>query len=52
MPMFTLDIGGPTVDPEHLTVIAASCRDSERLALATEVATALSPVVRSSRTRS
>jgi predicted DNA-binding transcriptional regulator YafY len=23
--------GGPTVDPQHLTVIAAACRDSERL---------------------
>ena len=23
--------GGPTVDPHHLTVIAAACRDSERL---------------------
>ena len=24
-------LGGPTVDPQHLTVIAAACRDSERL---------------------
>src|SRR5437660_4255541 len=24
-------VGGPTVDPRHLTVIAAACRDSERL---------------------
>ncbi len=23
--------GGPTVDPQHLTVIAAACRDSERI---------------------
>ncbi len=28
---FTLPVGGPTVDPQHLTVIAATCRDSERL---------------------
>jgi predicted DNA-binding transcriptional regulator YafY len=28
---FTLPAGGPTVDPQHLTVIAAACRDSERL---------------------
>ncbi len=27
----TLPVGGPTVDPQHLTVIAAACRDSERL---------------------
>jgi predicted DNA-binding transcriptional regulator YafY len=26
--------GGPTVDPQHLTVIAAACRDSERLRFA------------------
>jgi predicted DNA-binding transcriptional regulator YafY len=26
---FTLPGGGPTVDPQHLTVIAAACRDSE-----------------------
>src|SRR5437660_1141799 len=24
-------VGGPTVDPQHLTLIAAACRDSERL---------------------
>ena len=24
-------VGGPTVDPQHLTVLAATCRDSERL---------------------
>jgi predicted DNA-binding transcriptional regulator YafY len=24
-------VGGPTVDPQHLTVIAAACRDRERL---------------------
>jgi predicted DNA-binding transcriptional regulator YafY len=24
-------VGGPTVDPQHLTVIAAACRDCERL---------------------
>jgi predicted DNA-binding transcriptional regulator YafY len=28
---FTLPAGGPTVDPQHLTVIAAACRDSECL---------------------
>ena len=28
---FTLPTGGPTVDPQHLTVIAAACRDRERL---------------------
>src|SRR5215212_10874583 len=28
---FTLPGGGPTVDPQHLTVIAAACRDSECL---------------------
>src|SRR6266536_2754530 len=27
----TLPVDGPTVDPQHLTVIAAPCRDSERL---------------------
>jgi predicted DNA-binding transcriptional regulator YafY len=27
-------VGGPTVDPQHLTVIAAACRDSERLGFA------------------
>jgi predicted DNA-binding transcriptional regulator YafY len=27
-------VGGPTVDPQHLTVIAAGCRDSERLRFA------------------
>jgi len=26
--------GGPTVDPQHLTVIAAACRDSERIRFA------------------
>jgi predicted DNA-binding transcriptional regulator YafY len=31
---FTLAAGGPTVDPQHLTVIAAACRDSERLRFA------------------
>jgi predicted DNA-binding transcriptional regulator YafY len=30
----TLPVGGPTVDPQHLTVIAATCRDSERLRFA------------------
>ena len=29
-----LPVGGPTVDPQHLTVIAAACRDSERLRFA------------------
>ncbi len=28
---FTLPVAGPTVDPHDLTVIAATCRDSERL---------------------
>src|SRR5881227_2774711 len=28
---FTLPVGGPTVEPQHLTVIAAACRDSECL---------------------
>jgi predicted DNA-binding transcriptional regulator YafY len=28
---FTLQVAGPTVDPQHLTVIAAACRDSECL---------------------
>jgi predicted DNA-binding transcriptional regulator YafY len=28
---FTLPAGGPTVDPQHLTTIAAACRDSECL---------------------
>jgi predicted DNA-binding transcriptional regulator YafY len=28
---FTLPVTGPTVDPQHLTVIAAACRDSECL---------------------
>src|SRR3989442_13997460 len=27
-------VGGPTVDPQHLTVIATCCRDSERLRFA------------------
>ena len=27
-------VGGPTVDPQHLTVIAAACRDSECLRFA------------------
>ena len=27
----TLPVGGPTVDPQHLSVIAATCRDSECL---------------------
>jgi len=30
----TLPGGGPMVDPEHLTVIAATCRDGERLRFA------------------
>jgi predicted DNA-binding transcriptional regulator YafY len=30
----TLPVEGPTVDPQHLTVIAATCRDSERLRFA------------------
>jgi predicted DNA-binding transcriptional regulator YafY len=28
---FTLPVAGPTVDPRHLILIAAACRDSERL---------------------
>jgi predicted DNA-binding transcriptional regulator YafY len=28
---FSLPVGGPTVDPQHLTVIAAACRNSECL---------------------
>jgi predicted DNA-binding transcriptional regulator YafY len=32
--MLTLPAGGPTVDPQHLTVIAAACRDAERLRFA------------------
>jgi len=28
---FTLPVGGPTVDPHHLTLIAAACRDGECL---------------------
>jgi predicted DNA-binding transcriptional regulator YafY len=28
---FTLPAGGPTVDPQHLTVIASACRDCERV---------------------
>jgi predicted DNA-binding transcriptional regulator YafY len=28
---FTSPVDGPTVDPQHLTVIAAACRDRERL---------------------
>jgi predicted DNA-binding transcriptional regulator YafY len=31
---FTLPVAGPTVDPQHLTVIAAACRDSECLRFA------------------
>src|SRR5204863_6357141 len=31
---FTLPVGGPTVDPQHLTEIAAACRDSYRLPFA------------------
>jgi predicted DNA-binding transcriptional regulator YafY len=31
---FTLPASGPTVDPQHLTVIAAACRDSECLRFA------------------
>jgi len=30
----TLPVGGPTVDPQHLTVIATACRDSECLRFA------------------
>ena len=32
-------VGGPTVDPQHLTVIAAACRDSECLRFAYRTAT-------------
>ena len=31
---FSPPVGGPTVDPQHLTLIAAACRDSERLRFA------------------
>lgn len=31
---FTLPVAGPTVDPQHLSVIAAACRDSECLRFA------------------
>jgi len=31
---YTLPVGGPTVNPQHLTVIAAACRDSECLRFA------------------
>jgi predicted DNA-binding transcriptional regulator YafY len=31
---FTLPVAGPTVDPQHLTVIAGACRDSECLRFA------------------
>lgn len=31
---FTLPVAGPTVDPQHLTAIAAACRDSECLRFA------------------
>jgi predicted DNA-binding transcriptional regulator YafY len=31
---FTLPVAGPTVDPQHLTVIATACRDSECLRFA------------------
>jgi predicted DNA-binding transcriptional regulator YafY len=30
----TLPPGGPTVDPQHLTVLATACRDSERVRFA------------------
>jgi len=33
---FTLPAGGPTVDPRHLTLIAAACRDRECLRFAYE----------------
>ena len=41
-------VGGPTVDPEQLTVLAAACRDSERLRLPTPTAAARRPAARSS----
>jgi predicted DNA-binding transcriptional regulator YafY len=31
---YTLPVAGPTIDPQHLTVIAAACRDSECLRFA------------------
>ncbi|HEV3228179.1 MAG TPA: YafY family protein [Solirubrobacteraceae bacterium] len=31
---FTLPVSGPTVDPQHLTVIAAACRDTQCLRFA------------------
>jgi predicted DNA-binding transcriptional regulator YafY len=30
----TLPVGGPTIDPQHLTTIATACRDCERLRFA------------------
>ena len=27
----TVPVGGPTIDPQHLSVVAAACRESERL---------------------
>src|SRR5919198_326326 len=30
----SLPVGGPTVDPQHLTLLAAACRDCERLRFA------------------
>ena len=45
--------GGPTVDPQALTVIATACRDSRAaFASPTAAATAPRPAARSSRTRS
>ena len=44
--------GGPTVDPQHLTVIAAACRDSECLRFAYRSRDGTEAVARSSRTRS
>src|SRR5213592_3591666 len=42
--------GGPTVDPQHLTVIAAACRDSERLRFAYRSRDGPTAGARSSRT--
>ena len=44
--------GGPTVDPQALSVIAAACRDSERCASLTAIATASRADAKWSRTRS
>ena len=44
--------GGPTADPQVLTLIAAACRDHERVRFGYRPATARARAARSSRTRS